>query len=123
MSNEAASPDIIDESFVPVAKQSVASVELEGEGLLYDEERGSWHLLSSTAMVIWQCCDGSATVETLALDLAQVYQVDLETVRIDTLEAVRQLGRQGLLAGVLGNKPDNDPPHAHDHDHHHEVGN
>jgi hypothetical protein len=119
VSEEAVHPDAIDGTFVPVARRGVAGVELEGEGLLYDEDRTSWHLLSPTAMVIWQCCDGSGTVEELAQDLAKAYQADLEPVRVGTLEAVRQLAHEGLLEGVQGDAPDLDPDHAHDHDHQH----
>jgi hypothetical protein len=123
VSEEAVYPDAIDGTFVPLARRAVASVELEGEGLLYDEERGSWHLLSPTAMVIWQCCDGSGTLDELARDLAEAYRTDLETVRADTLDSVRQLGHDGLLEGVQGDEPELDTPHAHDHHHDHDHHN
>ena len=109
------SPDAIEGTFVPVARSGVASVELEGEGLLYDEERGSWHLLSPTALIIWQCCDGSGSLDELTQDLANAYETDLETVRMGTLEAVRQLGREGLLDGVQGDLPELDPHRTRDH--------
>ena len=99
-------PDTIDEGFIPIARPEVAGVDLEGEGLLYDEDRGSWHLLNPTAMVIWRFCDGSGSVKELAADLAEAYGADLETVQAGTLEAVRQLGREGLLNGVKGDGPD-----------------
>lgn len=119
MSNQAISPELIDLSFVPRAREN-ASVELEGEGLLFSEERGSWHLLSSTAMVIWQCCDGSGTIEALAQDLARAYETDLATVRPATLETIRHLGREGLLEGVEGEPQSEDQPQIHNHDHDHE---
>jgi hypothetical protein len=112
-------PEHIDGEFVPTARPGVASVEIEGEGLLYDEERGSWHLLSPTALVIWQCCDGSGTVEELAVDLAEAYQTDLAEVRTGTLVAVKKLGEQGLLAGVV--RSADEEQHRHEHPHHQEA--
>ena len=109
------SPDAIDDFFIPAARSNVTSVDLEGEGLLYDEERGTWHLLNPTAMVIWRICDGSGSVEELAVDLADAYGADPQTVREGTLEAVRQLGREGLLYGVAGDEPDPEVRPIHEH--------
>jgi hypothetical protein len=77
-------------------------------------------------MVIWQCCDGSGTLDELARDLAEGYQADLETVRAGTIDSVRQMGRDGLLEGVQEDEqvePLRAHDHGHDHNHDHSQPN
>jgi hypothetical protein len=121
MGIEPIASESIDGSFVPRAKPGVAGIELDGEGLLYDESGSSWHLLNPTAMVIWQFCDGTGTVEELANDLAEAYQTDPVTVLTGTIDTVRQLGQLGLLEGVEPSPVEIQGSHAHDRQpHHHE---
>ncbi|MGH9073406.1 MAG: HPr-rel-A system PqqD family peptide chaperone, partial [Acidimicrobiales bacterium] len=95
----------IDGSFVAVAKPSVASVELDGEGVLYDEEAGASHLLNATATAVWSCLDGSGTLDEIAAELADAFGADAQTVRHDVIALVQQFGRQGLLVGIAAEPP------------------
>ncbi|GEM_PF-2337755 len=97
--------DQIDGGFKPVARAEVASVELDGEGVLYDEEHGLTHLLNPTATVVWSCLDGQSSVDELGVELAGAFGADVVTVRGDVLALVRELGRQGLLEGVSADPP------------------
>lgn len=47
--------DIVDDDFVPGVKPSVASVELDGERVLYDADSGRLHRLDPVGSVIWAC--------------------------------------------------------------------
>jgi hypothetical protein len=99
-------PDDIDETFLPRAAAHVASVELDGEAVLYDEDRETVHLLSPTATVLWNCFDGSGTIGEIAADVADAYGADVAAVREDIVRVARDLGRQNLLDGVI---PDPEP--------------
>ena len=90
----------IDGSFRPSARLSVASVELDGESVLLDEETGHTHLLNPTATVVWQSFDGQTTINALVDDLAEAFGIDRAVVYEDVLNLVRQLGQQGLLHGI-----------------------
>lgn len=116
MSGELIQPDEITTEFVPRQRKGVAAVEIEGEGLVYDEASNAWHLLNPTGYVVWLCCDGSGTVEEIARDVSEVFQQDIGAVRSGVLDAVRELGRQGLLEGVSGAHHQHGSGHeGHDH--------
>ena len=72
---------------------------LDGEAVIYHEGRGSLHVLSTTATVIWDNLDGQLTVEGLAAALSDAFGAPLDVVRHDTLETVRSFAEQGLLEG------------------------
>lgn len=92
--------DAIDEAFVPKPGEAVASVELDGEAVIYDERSGSIHLLNPTASVLWQCFDGSGDLGGLITDVSETFQIDRETAARDVLEVARNVGRLGLLDGI-----------------------
>ncbi len=117
-------PDEITADFKPKTRETLASIEIENEGLVFDEDAGSWHYLNPMARVIWDCCDGTGTVEEIARDISEVFQQDFDTVRESVLEALRQFGQQGLLEGVEQTVQPHGHGHAHDHDedeHDHEM--
>jgi hypothetical protein len=95
-----ADPMEIDGCFKPVKTSHVVGVELDGEAVLYQESARTLHLLNPTATVIWNCVDGESDLDSLADALAAAFSVDLQRVRDDVLEVVRQFGRQGLLDQV-----------------------
>ena len=94
------SPESIDGAFTPVTDPAVASVELDGEAVLYHERLNTVHVLNPTATVIWKCLDGFTNLDGLSTDLAAAFSVDVGMVHTDVLEAVRDFGRQGLLEAV-----------------------
>jgi len=90
----------LDGSFVPAPRPGVASVEVDGETVIYDVELDSTHLLNPTATVVWCSLDGETTVDQLSEDLAASFGAPMEQVRADILTLLRDLGRVGLLEGV-----------------------
>src|SRR5207237_4628899 len=78
----------VDESFVPARGDAVYAVEVDGEAVLLDEERGRLHLLSATATLVWRCFDGRASIGAIVADLSDILGVDYETVLADTLTVV-----------------------------------
>lgn len=92
--------DAIDGAFRPRLRSTVASVELDGEAVLYDTDSGHTHLLNPTATVIWGCLDGETTVDELIADLAVEYGVDAPVIAAEVVELIKRFGEQGLLVGV-----------------------
>ncbi len=115
MTNELLQPDDLTTDFVPKRRESVASIEIENEGIVFDEDRGSWHHMNPIARVIWDCCDGTGTVEEIARDISEVFEEDLDTVRESVLDTLRQFGQQGILEGVEPAAPQHGDGHTHDH--------
>jgi len=118
-------PDSIEADYKPTHRASLASIEIDGEGLLFDEDRGAWHFLNPVAQLIWSFCDGTGSIEEIARDMADAFGEDYDTVVTGVVETVRQLGHQGLLEGVeqtATTAHGHDHEHDHDHDHDEEGG-
>ena len=92
--------DAIDEAFVPVRSPDAYVVELDGEAVVLDERANRLHLLNHTATLVWNCLDGEIDVRGLALEIGEVLELSIDTVLVDTLAVVRDLGAEGLLEGV-----------------------
>ena len=98
---DAPDPDgLIDPSTLVVARSDVASVELDGEIVLYDDGRRRLHRLNPTASTLWQCLDGSATLGEIAADMAEAYDVELTEVLPEVLSLTRSFAAEGLLEGL-----------------------
>ena len=80
---------------------SVASVEIEGESVLLDTT-GALHHLDAIGTLIWACCDGSSSMDELAVDLANAFNVDRKRARRDVTAFVRTLVSRGLLTPAEG---------------------
>ena len=93
-------PQVIAGTFVPVRRSDVSIVEREGEMVLVDPLTGAVHVLNPTAAIVWQCLDGSGSVDEIGIDIADVFEQGERAVQEAVLEVVRRFGRQGLLAGV-----------------------
>lgn len=103
-------PEDIDGRFVATHADHVAAVELDGEAVLYHEELRTVCVLNPTATVVWNCLDGSSDLDSLCVDLAAAFSVEMEAIRQDVLGIVREFGRQGLLSEV---EPDPEVVAAH----------
>jgi len=90
----------IDEGFVAVRSAHAYVVELDGEAVVLDEEANRLHLLNRTATLIWNCLDGDVDVRGLADEISETLDLPADQVLGETLTVVRDLGAQGLLAGV-----------------------
>jgi len=94
--------DVVGPGFVARVREDVASVELDGEVVIYDAAAERSHLLSPTAGLIFACLDGTSTLAEVAADLAEAFLAPEAAVLEGVVSTVLTLGRQGLLAGVAG---------------------
>ena len=93
-------PDTIDAGFSPARHEAVASVELEGEVVVYHEQTNSTMVLNRTASTLWQCLDGTTTLAAIAADFADVYHEPVATVEADVVALARQMAEYGLFEGT-----------------------
>ena len=108
------SPEAIDGSFVPVGRESVGSVEIDGEVVLLDGATGTLRNLDPVGGVVWGCLDAPGPIDEIVADLCEEFGADRHTVRNDVLELMRALGREGLLQGVATDQPiDGHEGHEH----------
>lgn len=83
----------------PKVREDLAVVELDHEAIVYDEDGGRLHHLNPTATMIFQMCDGTATVKELSADIADVYGLDVADVERQVRALLREFRSSDLLEG------------------------
>jgi hypothetical protein len=86
----------------PRRRVDVTEVVQDGEATIYGPDGLQMHGLNPIATTLWHCLDGSVTLDELAVDVADVYDGDLDTSRAHVLDYVRELARRDLLQGSYG---------------------
>lgn len=97
-----------DDGSAPAPGPWVATIELDGEAVLFDERSGSLHLLDPVATLVWNRLDGAATLADLATDFSTTFAADRSRVRDDLMTFVCQLDGQHLLEGDAPAAADDD---------------
>ena len=78
----------------PTRRSDVTVQHVGGDIILHDGARGKAHVVNATAARILELCDGTATPDEIAADLATTYAIEPEVARADverTIVAFRQL--------------------------------
>jgi hypothetical protein len=89
---------LLDERFAPARRDTVHTVEIDGEAVLLDEANGRLHLLNATGALVWACFDGSSPLSEIVDDLSDALGVARERVHAESLAITRHLADEGLLA-------------------------
>lgn len=84
-------------SWRPFRQTHLVCHELDGEGLLYDPQRGITHRLNGSALFIWQSCDGQKTTDSIAGELMRTFDVDADTAEGDVRKALEQMRVNQLI--------------------------
>jgi peroxiredoxin len=102
----------IDETFVPRPIPGVARVELDDEYVLGVRVGSSLQTFYLNRMggLVWECLDGSASLDELIDDLSDVFAADRAIVAQDVVQLTQKLGLLGLLEGVALVLPEWEPP-------------
>ena len=75
----------------------LASVEIDGETILYDPEAEMLHRLDPIATVVWGELDGDRPLSDVAADLAAAFETDEAVVLGDVMKLVQRLAADQLL--------------------------
>ncbi len=87
--------------YVPGRRPAVLELDMGDGVILYDDGSGLVHHLNPSASIIWQLCEGEATVGELAADIAEAYRQDRSRVEEQVARAVAELDALGLVEDVL----------------------
>lgn len=83
--------------FLPRRHSGVLELDM-GDGLvLYNPASSLVHHLNPSAGVVWRLCDGAATVDDIALEIAEAYAVDRGEITAQVRTLVAQLDDLGLV--------------------------
>ncbi len=96
-SPEHSMPVDVDESFVPVRRPDIATVELDGETVCYDTSTGEVHVLNQTATLLWACFAVPGSITEVIDDLVAELHVERDGLRDDVLKTVRDMIESGLV--------------------------
>ncbi len=86
----------------PRIRDDVTLVELDQEAVVYDPLSGLVHYLNPMASLVFQLCDGSATVKETTAELADANEVEPEAIASDVRKLVQQFRDQGLVVPSAG---------------------
>jgi hypothetical protein len=81
-------------------RDDLTCVDIDGEGLVHDGEIHTIHELNPLATLVFQLCDGKATLAETSAGIADAFGVPCERVQKDVEDTVDEFAKVGLLAGV-----------------------
>jgi Coenzyme PQQ synthesis protein D (PqqD) len=93
-------PDWPDGGSRPQRRAGATAVELDDNVALYDEVGQLLIMLNSSAAAVWQCCDGSTTLDAMVRRLAEAHHADADVAHAigeDVRLTVRKLAELGLV--------------------------
>lgn len=76
-------------------------VELDGEAVIYDDESGELHHLNPTATIVFNLCDGTATIKELSAEIANAFEQPAAEVEKQVRTLLREFRKVNLLEGDL----------------------
>jgi hypothetical protein len=84
----------------PTRRTDINSQVVEGETIVLDRPHEHIHQLNLTATFIWERCDGTASIEGIAAQLAETFAVAYETAVDDVVRVVSDFQHLQLLEVV-----------------------
>jgi hypothetical protein len=84
----------------PRRRTDVNSRVVEEETVVLDRQHDCIHQLNLTATYIWERCDGKASIEDIAAQLAETFDVEYETALNDVVCVIRNFQHLQLLEVV-----------------------
>ncbi len=81
----------------PYPAPQVASLDVDGEIILFEPDEHRAHLLSATASIIWPFLDGRTSLAELADDVTEAFGVDASVALADIEQFVAQMVERGFL--------------------------
>jgi len=81
----------------PKVRDDLTVVELDGEAVIYDEATTEIHRLNPTATIVFELCDGSATIADMAEDLSSAFDVPVAVVEPEVRALIRRFRKVQLL--------------------------
>ena len=86
--------------YVPVRRGHVLEMDM-GDGLiLYNHESNLVHHLNPSAGIVWQLCDGQASVAQMAREVSEECGLDLAQVREDVAAVIAEFEALDMVTGA-----------------------
>jgi PqqD family protein of HPr-rel-A system len=92
-----AEPLTVPADYMPVKASDVLELDMEDGFILFNHDSSLVHHLNPSAAIIWQLCDGSASVMELADDIAAEFKLDGAEARGQVAGVVAEFEALGLV--------------------------
>lgn len=89
--------DLLIHAAIVPSQRRVEAFASDGESLLYSATRDEASALNRTATEIWELCDGTRSIGSIARALGQRYGVDAAYLLADVTAVVTTLRARGLV--------------------------
>lgn len=84
-------------SYRPRKAADVLELDMGDGSILYDRDSSLVHHLNPTASLVWALCEGDASIEALAEEIADEYELQRDDVEVQLMNLVGELDALGLL--------------------------
>jgi hypothetical protein len=74
---------------------------IDGEAIVITPVDSTLHTLNDTATFIWDRADGTRTLESIAEEMLQEFDIDADTLRKDAIAFVEDAVRRNLLLASM----------------------
>ncbi|MBI5459355.1 PqqD family peptide modification chaperone [Methanobacterium sp.] len=81
-----------------VVNKDVVSCDLGGETAMLDMKEGVYYGLNEIGTVIWELIQNPITLLEIIDKILEEYEVDEETCYADTVELIKEMEKNGLVA-------------------------
>jgi PqqD family protein of HPr-rel-A system len=85
------------ETAVPIRGAGVTLQRVGQEAILYDQQHGRAHVINTSAVRIWELCDGQATLDEIAGAFAASYGLPAAAVHEDVVKILTTFRELRLL--------------------------
>jgi hypothetical protein len=83
----------------PKVREDLVVVEVDGEAVIYDQQKLDILHLNPTATIVFNLCDGSSTIKEMAGDIADAFQMPADQVERQVRSLIRDFKQTALLDG------------------------
>jgi hypothetical protein len=84
--------------YVKKNNEKIAYRVIEDEAVVVNLKESTFHTLNPVGTFIWQQFNGKTAIESIIQRLADEFQIDLDTARLDCLEFINSLVEEDLIS-------------------------
>lgn len=88
---------LVDQDYVPRKAADVLELDMGDGFILYNHDSSLVHHLNPSAAIVWQVCDGAASIVQLAAEIADEYSVVVDNVVTELRGLIAELDALGLV--------------------------
>jgi len=88
---------IINHTFTPQVNQDLLTRSVDGELIVLDNKENEIHQLNISASLIFNKCDGSLSIASIAQSLVDEFDISVDQALQDVLTTVRSFKDKGLI--------------------------